>query len=106
MEGQYTIGYWKIRGLGQYVRLTAEAAGKPYTEKAYSTEEGWFKEDKPNSPVLLPNLPYYIDGDIAISESDSVVRTVARIHKPELLGKSSKDQAFVEYIFSYIMKMN
>ena len=91
MQGQIEIGYWAIRGLGQYVRLTLEAAGLKYEEKRYSDEDSWFKRDKPKLPVLLPNIPYYIEGDIAISESDSIVRTIARLHKPELLGRSPQE---------------
>ena len=91
MENKPTVGYWGIRGLGAYVRMTLEAAGVSYNNKLYTTGEDWFGQDKPNSPVLLPNLPYYIDGDIAVSESDSCVRVAARLHKPELLGKTSKD---------------
>ena len=102
-----TLGYWGIRGLGQYCRLTIEAAGvTDYNHIKYVTGDDWFAQDKPQSPVLLPNLPYYIFGDIAISETDSICRTIARVHKADLLGKTSKDQAFVEYIFSFVMKFN
>ena len=106
MEAQFTFGYWGIRGLGQYVRYVAEATGLKYNEKRYMGEEDWFKTDKPNLPVLLPNLPYFIQGDLAMSETDSIMRTIARLHKPELLGKTSTDQGIVEYIFSYTMKLN
>ena len=101
-----TIGYWPTRGLAQYIRLTFEASGKAYNMKIYTSPDDWFGKDKPCSPVLLPNLPYYIDGDIAIAEVDSIVRTVARLYNPDLLGKTSKDQAFVENIASFVFKWN
>ena len=93
MEARPTLGYWGIRGLGQYCRLTLEAAGvTDYDEKRYTIgEDQWFAVDKPKSQVLLPNLPFYIEGDLAISESEAIVRTIARSHKTELLGKTNKD---------------
>ena len=39
-----------------------------------------------------------------MSETESIIRTIARLHKPELLGITSKDQANVEMIFSFLMK--
>ena len=91
MDSKPTLGYWGIRGQGAYPRMTLEAAGKEYNNLVYKDGSEWFGKDKPNSKVPLPNLPYYIDGDIAISETDSIMRTVARLYKPELLGKTSKD---------------
>ena len=36
----------------------------------------------------MPNIPNYQYGDVRVSEHDSVMRVIARIHKPELLGKT------------------
>ena len=107
VENKPTVGYWGIRGLGAYVRMTLEAAGKEYNDVQYSNGDDWFKRDKPTIKVLIPNLPYYLDGDVGISETDSIMRTVARMYKPDLLGKgTASDQAFVENMFSFIMKWN
>jgi hypothetical protein len=34
-----------------------------FTDKRYTQAE-WFEQDKPNSPLNFPNLPYFIDGDV------------------------------------------
>ena len=101
------IGYWGIRGLGQYGRFTLEAAGvHDYDEKKYVDGADWFGKDKPASPCLLPNLPYYIEGSVAVSETDTIMRTIAKLHKPELLGKTSADQGFVDMVTMFVMKYN
>jgi glutathione S-transferase len=100
------LGYWAIRGLGQYCRMTLEAAGVDYDEKRYTDFNEWFGKDKPASPCLLPNLPYYIDGDIKISETDSIMRTIARLYKPELLGKTSANLALCDMITMFVIKYN
>jgi len=106
VESKPTIGYWGIRGLGQYARYVFEAAGVEYVDKRYTDGTEWFGKDKPASPCLLPNLPYFTYKNVAISESDSIVRQAARIFKPELLGKSDAEQALVDNIFSFVMKWN
>ena len=73
-QDQAHLGYWGIRGYGQYIRLTLEASGAHYKESRYTNFEDWFKRDKPASPLLLPNLPYFIKGDVKLSEHDSIIR--------------------------------
>ena len=34
----------------------------------------------------FPNLPYYLDGDVKISESHTILRYIAQKHNPEMLG--------------------
>jgi glutathione S-transferase len=100
------LHYWAIRGLGAYVRYTFEAAGAPYTETRYTEPTAWFQDTKPHLPLLLPNLPCLVFKDSGVSETDSIVRLVARKHKPELLGKNEMDYALTENIFSFLVKWN
>jgi glutathione S-transferase len=71
------LGYWKIRGLGEKVRMILEYVGIPYEEIKYGNdqEDKWFNEDKPKllnqNPAI--NLPYLIDGNQVISESDAII---------------------------------
>ena len=44
----------------------------------------------------LPNLPYFIDGDLKISESWAILRHIARKNKKDLLGKTETQMAEVD----------
>jgi glutathione S-transferase len=66
----------------------------------------WFKEDKPASKCILPNLPMIEDGDVIITETDAITRHIARRYKPELLGKDAKEQGDVDMYISFIRNFN
>ena len=42
-----------------------------------------------------PNLPYLIDGDFKMTESNAILRYISEKYKPELLGTTLKEKAFV-----------
>ena len=91
MENKPTLGYWYIRGAAPYIEFTLEAAGVEYNEIRYQKPEDYYAKDRPNLPIDLPALPYYVEGDIALSETDSIMRVIAKLHKPDLLGKTLKE---------------
>lgn len=69
----------------------------PYTQSRYgdADEDKWFKTEKPELHAKNPaiNLPYLIDGDKVISQSDAII--VYLIHKAnrlELLGRNGEEQ--------------
>ena len=53
----------------------------------YSKEE-WFSV-KNNLGLPFPNLPYFIDGDVALTESKAIMKYIAHKWQPDLLGKTS-----------------
>lgn len=86
------IGYWKIRGLGQHIRLLMAYSGLEFEEVQYDNPDKWFKEDKLNLGFDFPNLPYLIDGDFKLTESVAIAKYIAkRSGKTELLGKNAED---------------
>ena len=86
------IGYWKIRGLGQHIRLLMAYSGLEFEEVQYDNPDKWFKEDKLNLGFDFPNLPYLIDGDFKLTESVAIARYIAkRSGKTDLLGKNAED---------------
>ena len=97
MDSPVQLGYWEIRGLGERARLLLEYLGIPYERVKYTPEirEKWFNEIKPelqkkNSAITLP---YLIDGDKVVSESDAVcVYIVHKSGKLELLGRNADEQ--------------
>jgi len=54
--------------------------GLDYEDKRYDTKnsEVWFDQDKPNLGLDFPNVPYWIEGDIRISESKAIFQYIAR----------------------------
>nr|XP_022302683.1 glutathione S-transferase Mu 3-like [Crassostrea virginica] len=91
-----SLGYWKIRGLAQPIRLLLNYAGEEFEDVQYEqgdapeySREAWFSV-KNTLGLAFPNLPYYIDGDIKITQSNSILRYIGEKHG--LLGKSAKEK--------------
>lgn len=81
-----TLGYWDIRGLAQPIRNLLVYKGVDFEDKLYKVGPGpdfdreeWLK-DKCSLGVMFPNLPYYIDEDVKISQSLAIMRYLARKH--------------------------
>ncbi|CAG2171422.1 unnamed protein product, partial [Oppiella nova] len=55
--------------------------GVDFVEKLYKhSERDVWLSDKPNLGLDFPNLPYYIDGDVKISQSKAILKYLARKH--------------------------
>eukprot|EP00922_Rhytidocystis_sp_ex-Travisia-forbesii_P014518 GHVS01021709.1.p1 GENE.GHVS01021709.1~~GHVS01021709.1.p1 ORF type:complete len:152 (+),score=16.71 GHVS01021709.1:203-658(+) len=104
------IGYWKIRGLAQPIRLVLEYCRVSWRETRYElkeTEPGqWDRREwtdvKSHLGLDFPNLPWMVDGDLRLTESTAIIRHVARKYKPELLGKNNDDMARVDMLCGVI----
>jgi glutathione S-transferase len=86
MSQRPVLGYWKIRGLAQPIRLLLAYAGQDFEDKYYECGPGpeysrdcWFNE-KFNLGLDFPNLPYYLDGDVKLTQSSTILRYVAQKH--------------------------
>ncbi len=100
---QVTFGYWKVRGLGQYIRHLLAYTETDFQEVQYDNQDKWFKEDKVNLGFDFPNLPYLIDGDFKLTESTAIAKYIInRSGKTELLGKNTQDQGKVEAIIAVL----
>jgi len=90
------LGYWKIRGLAQPIRLMLGYLDIDFEDKMYEVTDGpefsrdaWLKE-KFTLGLDFPNLPYYFDGDTKLSQSSAILRHIARKH--DLLGKTDQEK--------------
>merc|ERR1719481_1082963 len=84
--------YWKLRGLGQSIRLLLEYVGEPYTDKSFGAEgaDQWFAK-KNDLGFDFPNLPYLIDGDKKVTQSGVIMMYLGK--KFGLAG--SNDDEFI-----------
>jgi len=94
------LGYWKIRGLVQRIRLLLAYTGDEFEDKAYvygpapDFDRSDWLNDKEKLGLCFPNLPYYIDGDIKITQSAAIIRHIARKNKLE--GTSEEERVRVD----------
>ncbi|KAM9149008.1 uncharacterized protein ACDP82_006166 [Pangshura tecta] len=103
-----TLGYWDIRGLAHAIRLLLEYTGAPYEDKQYSpTGEGpdydksqWTNE-KEKLGLDFPNLPYLIDGQTKLTQSNAILRYIARKHK--MAGESEEEIQRVDMLENQVM---
>nr|SZF06491.1 Group 8 mite allergen-like protein (mu class glutathione transferase) [Psoroptes ovis] len=94
-----TVGYWDIRGLGQPIRLMLTYAGQDFHDKRYNIgpaptfdRSEWLNE-KFNLGLDFPNLPYYIDGDLKMTQTLAILRYLG--HKHNMEGKTEHERVRV-----------
>jgi len=107
-----TLGYWKIRGLAESIRLLLHYLEIEYKEVLYEfgpapdfSGESWFKV-KYTLGFDYPNIPYLIDGDFKMTESNAILRYICEKYKPELLGENIKEKAFVNMAVGVLSDLN
>ena len=95
------LGYWNIRGLAESIRLLLHYLEIDFKDETYDfgpapdyNLDSWFKV-KYTLGFDYPNLPYLIDGDFKMTESNAILRYISEKYKPELLGTTIKEKAFV-----------
>lgn len=79
-----TFGYWDVRGLGEPIRMVLRWAGADYEDRQYKMREGadmatiagMWREEKYDLGLPFPNLPYFIDGDIKLTQSLAILNYV------------------------------
>lgn len=91
-----TLGYWKTRGLAQPIRLLLNYVGEEFDNVQYElgdapdySREEWLSI-KTTLGLAFPNIPYYIDDDIKITQSNSILRYIGDKH--DVLGKTPRDK--------------
>merc|ERR1712071_500030 len=72
-----TLAYWDIRGLAQPARLMLHHAAIPFEDKHFVCadnppyDKSCWTSIKNTLGFDFPNLPYVIDGDIKVSQSNA-----------------------------------
>jgi glutathione S-transferase len=96
------LAYWTIRGLAQPIRLLLHYVGEEFEDKHYETgpapdynTDSWFNV-KYSLGLDFPNLPYYIDGDVKVTQSNAILRYIGRKHK--LMGETEAEAVRLDVI--------
>jgi len=89
------LGYWDLRGIAEPIKTLLAYTGTPYKQEFFHSDEVWEKT-KASANYKFPNLPYLVDGEKTITESEAILVYICiKAGKPELLAK---DQERVEFM--------
>jgi glutathione S-transferase len=101
------LGYWTTRGLAAPIIYLLKHVGVDYEHKEYDLKikadgsvdgSDWFGV-KPSMTMLdFPNLPYFIDGDVTLSENLAICEYICAKWCPDLLGKDLEARGLVNML--------
>merc|ERR1712243_117535 len=100
MSGIPILCYWDIRGLAQPARLLLSYTGTDFEDRQLSCgpapdfDRSCWIDTKFSLGLDFPNLPYYIDGDVKITQSNAILRYIGRKHN--LLGTNESERICVD----------
>ncbi|KAL4701650.1 hypothetical protein H8959_015654 [Pygathrix nigripes] len=101
------LGYWDIRGLAHAIRLLLEYTDSNYKEKKYlmghapDYDRSQWLNEKFKLGLDFPSLPYLIDGTHKITQSNAIMRYIARKHN--LCGKTEEEKIRVDILENQLM---
>ena len=85
------LGYWGIKGIAEPLRYLLSYLKLSYKEVNPSDASDW-EIMKNEYQFDFPNLPFFVDGDIKITESDSIAMYISyKADRMELFGKPGID---------------
>ncbi|XP_012944248.1 glutathione S-transferase Mu 3 [Aplysia californica] len=101
------IGYWDIRGLAAPLRLIMAYSGVDFSDDRYAVgpppeynRDVWFSV-KFTLGLDFPNLPYYIDDKVKLTETNAIFRYLGR--KYNLYGDDDVAKANCDLILEMAM---
>ncbi|KAM4807235.1 glutathione S-transferase Mu 2-like [Urocitellus parryii] len=101
------LGYWDVRGLANPIRLLLEYTDSSYEEKRYTMgdapnyDRSQWLDEKFKLGLDFPNLPYLIDGPHRITQSNAILRYLARKHN--LYGETEEEMIHVDILENQAM---
>ncbi|GAX85492.1 hypothetical protein CEUSTIGMA_g12908.t1 [Chlamydomonas eustigma] len=113
-EPAITVGYWGIRGLGAPLRMMMMYSKVPFKCECHDIMDkqgggfecpSWFAVRKPELKAKAPlvNLPYVIDGDKVISQTNACFSYLGR--KLGLWGDDDEQASMCEQLLCEIMDL-
>lgn len=104
MAEKPTLGYWHIRGLAEGIRYLLDYLNVDFEEIPYiqgpapDFDISTWTSAIDGLHMDFPNLPYFFDGDMKISETQAIYDYIASQYGPALCGESAKDRAVVRQL--------
>ena len=104
MEYRPTLGYWDIRGLAEPIRYLLRYLGVDYEDRVYSAgpppdfDDSAWTSGRHNLGLDFPNLPYFIDNDLRLTESSAIIEYLVLKYKPQLGGVSLREKAVIKQL--------
>lgn len=98
IHGKPTVVDWNILGSVQAVRLSLVSAGVKFVDiridpgerSSEEYKQTWIQAQASLEDVLLfTNLPYFLDGQVALSHPDSILKHIARTY--DLMGEAGQE---------------
>ncbi|GBN46386.1 Glutathione S-transferase Mu 1 [Araneus ventricosus] len=72
------LGYWDIPGLAEPIRFLLHFKNVDFEDKRYSLDDrSEWEKDKFSLNFDFPNLPYYIEGNVRLTQSNTILRYLA-----------------------------
>ncbi|XP_015916706.2 glutathione S-transferase class-mu 26 kDa isozyme 47 [Parasteatoda tepidariorum] len=87
--GKPILAYWDLRGLAEPIRYLLHYKNVQFEDKRYQRDGTWEKE-KFTFDLDFPNLPYYMDDKVKLTQSTTILRYLAK--KFDLEGKSEEER--------------
>ncbi|KAL4441324.1 hypothetical protein ABPG74_013619 [Tetrahymena malaccensis] len=96
---ELVIGYLEFSPRGLAVRYVLELAHQPYIEARYSSLSfNCYRQNKIEIGLDFPNLPYLIDGDFSITESQNIENYLIELKNQQSLYGEGKQKYRVDNI--------
>ena len=101
------LGYWKIRGLAQPARMMLGSQKIDFEDTMYECGDGpefdrsCWTNVKYSFGLDFPNLPYLIDGDVKLTQSNAILRYLGR--KLGLMGETEEQNVRMDLIENQAM---
>ncbi|XP_042895702.1 glutathione S-transferase Mu 1 [Parasteatoda tepidariorum] len=104
-----TVGYWDIRGLAEPIRYLLHFKNVPFEDKRYQFGDKTWENEKFTLGLDFPNLPYYIDDKVKLTQSTTILRHLAEKYgmdgktEEEKLRVSLAEQQIVDFRMKFFM---
>ncbi|XP_075539323.1 glutathione S-transferase Mu 1-like [Dermacentor variabilis] len=85
--------YWDVRSLGQPIRNLLVYKGVQFEDKRFKVgpppEYDKWHEERSTLGLTFPNLPYYVDDDVRLTQSLAILRYLGRKH--DLVARNDEE---------------